>query len=53
MDKLVQWPVDEPEGNPVDKPEGKLLHNWMDNIVDFLEAKPVDEPEAKVVDVTM
>ena len=45
--------MDEPEGNPVDEPEGKLLHNRMDNIVDFVEAKPVDEPEAKVVDVTM
>ena len=53
MDELVELAVDEQEAKPVDEPEGKLLHNWMDNIVDFLEAKPVDEPEAKVVDVTM
>ena len=42
--------MDEQEAKPVDEPEGKLLHNRMDDIVDFPYAKPVDKQEAKVVD---
>ena len=45
--------MDKQEAKPVDEPEGKLLHNRMDDIVHFPEAKPMDEPEAKVVDKTV